>query len=45
MDHIKWPMDEKAKAWIEEFRQRVPLVNRAAQLGHEFMVLLPGEAE
>lgn len=33
-------MDDKAKAWIEESRQRVPDVNGAAQLAREFRVLL-----
>ena len=34
------PTDEKTKAWIEEFRQRVPDISRATQLANQFMVLL-----
>ena len=34
------PADEKTKAWIEEFRQRVPDIERAAQLANQFIKLL-----
>jgi transposase len=34
------PTDEQTQAWIEEFRQRVPEVDRASQLANEFLVLL-----
>jgi transposase len=38
--HGPRPTDEQTKAWIEEFRQRVPEVDRVAQLANQFMVLL-----
>ena len=34
------PADEKTKAWIEEFRQCVPEIDRVTQLAHQFVVLL-----
>ena len=34
------PADEKTKAWIEEFRQRVPEIDRAVYLANEFILLL-----
>jgi transposase len=34
------PTDEKTKAWSEQFRQRVPELNRAVQLATEFRALL-----
>jgi len=34
------PADEKTKAWIEAFRQRVPEIDRVTQLAHQFVVLL-----
>jgi transposase len=37
------PVDEQTKVWIEEFRQRVPEVDRVAQLANEFLVLLRGK--
>jgi transposase len=34
------PADEKTRAWVQEFRQRVPEMEQAAQLANEFRVLL-----
>jgi transposase len=38
--HGPRPTDEKTKTWMEEFRQRVPDINRVAQLANEFIALL-----
>jgi transposase len=38
--HGRRPADEQTKAWIEEFRQRVPEIDRASCLANEFILLL-----
>jgi len=34
------PVDDQTKAWVEQFRQRVPELKQAAQLANEFILLL-----